>query len=162
MVMLFFATSAFAGEISESQVKGFLYEWLEVQNTGSYSKYAAMYSKSFIGIRRSGSSTVNLNHDAWLKDRKKMFKNKMVVEANNTIMMLAESSATVKFEQIWKSGRYKDKGDKLLNVAIENGKLKITREEMLFSKSVTDQNEENDTSDSDDKKIIARERENVR
>lgn len=151
-----FTTSSYAGEISEAQVRTFLYDWLEAQNTGSYSNYANMYSGNFTGIKRSGSSTVNLNHDTWLKDRKKMFKKKMVVEANNPIMMLAESSATVKFEQIWKSGTYKDKGDKLLNVALEKGKLKIKREEMLFSKSISNKNEENDTSGSN---IIASERE---
>jgi hypothetical protein len=142
IAILVFATSSFAGEISKSQVRAFLYEWLDAQNTGSYSNYAAMYSNSFIGIRRSGSSTTNLNHDAWLKDRKNMFNKKMVVEAKNPEIKLSGTTASVKFEQIWESGTYKDKGDKLLNLALESGKLKITREEMLFSKVVIDTNGE--------------------
>lgn len=131
--ILFFAASSFAADISETDVKAFLDNWLSVQNTGSYSSYATMYSNSFIGIKRSGQVTSNLNHDAWLKDRKKMFNKKMVVEANNPEIKLAGTTASIKFEQTWASGTYKDKGDKLLDLALENGKLKITREEMLFS-----------------------------
>ena len=137
VAIFLFATSAFAGEISEADVKLFLNEWLTSQNTGSYSNYAAMYSNSFIGIKRSGSSTTNLNHDAWLKDRKKMFNKKMVVVANNPEIWLSDTTASVKFEQMWESGSYKDKGDKLLNLAFDNGKLKIAREEMLFSKPLS-------------------------
>lgn len=139
IAMLIFAASAFASEISEADVKIFLNEWLTSQNTGSYSNYAAMYSNSFIGIKRSGSSTTNLNHDAWLKDRKKMFKKMMVVAAKNLEIKLSETKASVKFEQKWESGTIKDKGDKLLNLTLENGKLIITREEMMFSKIVPEQ-----------------------
>ncbi len=134
ITILFLATSAFAAEISEADVKTFLNEWLAAQNTGSYSNYAAIYADNFTGIRRTGTSTYNLNRENWLKDRKKMFKKKMVVEATDPEIKLAGTTASVKFEQTWASGTYKDKGDKLLNLALENGKLKITREEMLFSK----------------------------
>lgn len=140
ITILFLATSSFAAEIREADVKAFLDSWLSVQNTGSYSNYAAMYADTFAGIRRTGSSTHNLNRDAWLKDRKKMFKKKMVVEANNPEIKLAGTTATVKFEQIWASDTYKDKGDKLLDLTFENGKLKIIREEMLFSKVNTEAN----------------------
>jgi len=137
ITILLLATSAFAAEISEADVKTFLNEWLAAQNTGSYSSYANMYAGSFIGIRRSGSSTYNLNRETWLKDRKKMFKKKMVVETAKPEIKLTGATAVVKFEQIWESGTYKDKGDKLLNLALENGKLKITKEEMLFSKVIS-------------------------
>ncbi|RII29601.1 MAG: nuclear transport factor 2 family protein [Geobacter sp.] len=138
ITILFLATSAFAAEISEADVKTFLNEWLAAQNTGSYSNYAAIYADNFTGIRRTGTSTYNLNRENWLKDRKKMFKKKMVVEATDPEIKLAGTTASVKFEQTWASGTYKDKGDKLLNLALENGKLKITREEMLFSKVISE------------------------
>ncbi len=135
LAILFFATSSFAGDINETEVKGFLKKWLTAQNSGSYSNYAVMYSNSFSGIKRSGSSTSILNHDAWLKDRKKMFNKHMIVEAINPKINLSGSTATVIFEQTWESGTYKDKGNKVLNLAFENGTLKIIREEMLFSKT---------------------------
>lgn len=135
--ILFFTASSFAADISETDVKAFIDNWLSAQNTGSYSSYTTMYSNSFIGIKRSGQSTSNLNHDAWLKDRKKMFNKKMVVEATNPEIKLTGTTASVKFKQTWASGTYKDKGDKLLNLTLENGKLKIIREEMLFSKPLS-------------------------
>lgn len=134
IAILLLTTSSFAAEITETDVKAFLVSWLTAQNTGSYSNYAAMYSDSFTGIRRTGSNTYNFNRDSWLKDRKKMFKKKMVVTAINPVIQRSETTATVKFEQTWASGAYRDKGDKLLYLVAENGKLKIMREEMLFSK----------------------------
>lgn len=131
--ILFLATTSFAAEISESDVKKFLKDWLAAQNKGSYSDYEAMYSKSFVGIRRSGKSTRKLDHDAWLKDRKNMFKKKMLVTANSPEIKISRTTASVKFEQMWESGKYKDKGDKVLDLALEDEKLRIIREEMLFS-----------------------------
>lgn len=142
------ATSSFAGDLSEQEVLTFLKEWLSAQNSGSYSNYATMYSNSFTGIKRSGSSMSKLNHDAWLKDRKKMFNKKMVVEANNLEVNVSGTTATIKFEQTWESGTYKDKGSKLLNLATENGKLKIIREDMLFSEVVTQKYKAKISSDS--------------
>lgn len=135
--IIFLATSSFAAEISEREVNTFMGEWFEAQNTGSYSKYAAMYSNNFIGIRRSGTSTRKFDHDAWLKDRKQMFKKKMIVSGGVLEIKLSSTTASVKFAQTWESGTYTDKGDKLLILAIEKGKLKIIREEMLFSRVVS-------------------------
>ncbi|RII29599.1 MAG: hypothetical protein CXR30_12000 [Geobacter sp.] len=138
IAILFLATSAFAAEISERQVNAFMGDWAEAQNTGSYFKYTSMYSKNFVGIRRSGSTSQEFDYDAWLKDRKRMFKKKMRVSSNGPFeIILSGATATVKFEQIWESGTYKDKGDKLISLALENGMLKITREEMLFSKTIS-------------------------
>lgn len=145
IAILFFATSSFAGDVYNKDVENFISEWFEAQNTGSYSKYVAMYSKKFVGIRRSGSSTRNFNYEDWLKDRKKMFKKKMVVSGGVLEIKPSGSSATVKFEQTWESGSYKDKGLKLIKLALENGKLKIIREEMLSSRIV--QTVDNDNSE---------------
>lgn len=135
--ILFFATSSFAAEISVGEVNAFMGEWFEAQNTGSYSKYAAMYSNNFVGIRRSGTRTRKFDHDAWLKDRKQMFKKKMIVSGGVLEIKPSGTTASVKFEQKWESGTYTDKGDKLLVLALEYGKLKIIREEMLSSKVIS-------------------------
>jgi hypothetical protein len=136
--ILFLATSSFASEISESEVNTFMGNWFEAQNNGTYSKYAAMYSNNFVGIRRSGSHTQKLDHDAWLKDRKRMFKNKMsVTTSGDWEIKLSGTTSLVKFEQKWESSTYTDKGVKQLNLALENGTLKIVREELLFSKVIS-------------------------
>lgn len=134
ITILFLATTSFAADISESDVKIFLNDWLAAQNKGSYSDYAAMYSKSFVGIKRSGKSTHKFDYEGWLKDRKKMFSKKMLVSANFPEIRISGARASIKFEQTWESGTYRDKGDKVLDLVLEDEKLRIIREEMLFSK----------------------------
>lgn len=131
--ILFLATSAFAAEITEKEVIIFFGDWLKAQNTASYSKYAAMYSNNFAGIRRSGSITQKFDRNTWLTDRKRMFKKKMIVSEGVPKITLSGNTASIKFEQTWESSAYKDKGVKLLNLVLENGKLKIAREELLSS-----------------------------
>jgi hypothetical protein len=135
--ILIFAASSFAAEISKKEIISFLDKWLAAQNTGSYSSYSVMYSERFTGIRQSGSHIYKLNHDVWLEDRKRMFKKKMTVKANNPEIMLSNTTASIKFEQILKSGTYRDNGDKILDLIIENGKLKIIREELLASQTAS-------------------------
>lgn len=137
ITILFLATTSFAADISESDVKIFLNDWLAAQNKGSYSDYAAMYSKSFVGIKRSGKSTHKFDYEGWLKDRKKMFSKKMLVSANFPEIRISGARASIKFEQTWESGTYRDKGDKVLDLVLEDEKLRIIREEMLFSRADT-------------------------
>lgn len=137
LIVLIFAIYSFAAEISEKDVNFFLTDWFTAQNSGLFSKYAAMYSKDFVGIRRSGINTRKFDHDAWLKDRQRMFKKKMRVTSNVPEIKLTGKTVSVKFEQTWESGTYKDRGDKVLDLVLENGKLKITREEMLSSQVIS-------------------------
>lgn len=146
ITFVLFAASSFAAEISEADVKAFLDKWVTAQNNGAYLEYADMYSNKFVGIRRSGKNKRNLDHDAWLKDRKKMFKNKMIVEMEKIEISLANSTASIRLEQSWESDTYKDKGVKVLNMAFEYGKIKIIREELLFSNVVSTKKKMNSTS----------------
>jgi len=134
VMMLLIASTTMAGEISQESVKSFFDTWLTAQNNGSFSRYADMYSKKFVGIRRSGKSTRKFDYDTWLKDRKNMFKKKMLVVGNFPEVNISGNTASVKFEQTWESATYKDVGNKILYLALEDGKLRIIREEMLFSK----------------------------
>lgn len=132
--VIFLASPSFAGEISEVEVKSFLTSWLTAQNRGDYPGYAGMYATKFKGIKRSGDRTYRYNHEAWLKDRKRMFAHKMTVAADNVRIQVLETGATVEFEQTWESRNYKDKGGKELFLIHENDQLRIAREEMLASK----------------------------
>lgn len=132
--ILFFASTALAAEISEADVKTFFNNWLAAQNTGDYNRYAAMYSARFKGIKRAGERTYFFNHEAWLNDRKRMFRNKMSVSADSVRIVVFERSAKVEFQQTWESGGYRDKGRKELYLKKEDGWLRITMEEMLASK----------------------------
>jgi len=134
--ILFISTSAFATEITEKEANSFMVDWFEAQNTGTYKKYAAMYSAHFIGIRRSGTKVQKFDHDSWLKDRKAMFSKPMIVSVGIFKIELSGKTALVKFKQTWTSSTYSDEGDKLLHLVLEKGELKIIREEMIFSKVI--------------------------
>lgn len=137
IICLFVPTVSFAVELSEKEVIVFLGNWFEAQNTGEYSKYADMYSMKFVGIRRSGTSVLKMTHDAWLKDRYRMFKKKMSVTSGTPEIYISDKTAVVKFEQMWESQTYRDKGIKQLTLALEKKKIKIVREEMLSSKIIS-------------------------
>lgn len=132
--VIFWAAPLLAADISEADVNTFFNNWLVAQNTGDYNRYAAMYATRFKGIKRAGERTYLYNHDTWLKDRERMFRNKMSVSAASVRVTVFEHGAKVEFRQTWESGRYKDKGDKELYLRKENGRLRITMEEMLASK----------------------------
>lgn len=132
--ILFATTPSFATEITQEAVSSFMVDWFEAQNTGIYKNYAAMYSAHFIGIRRSGTKVQKFDRDSWLKDRKGMFSRPMIVSGGILKIQLSGKTALVKFKQTWTSSTYRDEGDKLLHLALENGELKIIHEEMLFSK----------------------------
>lgn len=133
MLFLILATSSHAAEITEAEVVSFIQNWFGAQNTASFSDYADMYSKKFVGIRRSGATTKKLDYDAWLKERKRMFRQKMLVSGGVLKIKVSGATASVRFEQTWESSFYKDKGVKVLHLIIESEKLKIISEEMLFS-----------------------------
>lgn len=134
ILILLLATSSFATEITEEAVSSFMVNWFQAQNKGTFKKYAAMYSANFIGIRRSGTKVQTFDHDSWLKDRKRTFSKPLIVSGGILKIQLSGKTALVKFKQTWTSSTYSDEGDKLLKLAIENGEIKIIREEMLFSR----------------------------
>ncbi|MCM0084219.1 hypothetical protein L4X63_21790 [Geomonas sp. Red32] len=140
IITLIMTAPSFAADLTEKELEAFLAEWVAAQNSGAFEKYASMYSKQFSGIRRSGGKTVKLDNNAWLKDRRKMFQKRMVVQAINPEIVLDGQKSSLKFEQVWESSTYKDRGNKLLIVAVEKDGIKIVSEEMMDSKVDATQN----------------------
>jgi len=122
--------------IERKQVEALMTSWLEAQNAGEFTAYAALFTEDFKGVRRSGKQTVRLDRAGWLKDRKKMFARPMLVAAREVEIVLGNGRATAKFSQEWSSGKYHDVGPKVLEVVAEGSVLKIAREELLVSKIV--------------------------
>jgi len=133
-ILLFFTTHSFASDISEADVKAFLEKWVAVQNRGSFADYADLYAGRFLGIKRSGDRTRRYNRQAWLKDRKRMFRDPMTVSADVIRIRTSETSAIIRFDQTWKNAHFKDRGGKQLFLILEDNRLRIAREEMLDSK----------------------------
>ena len=128
---------AAAATIDEASVRLLVDTWLEAQNSGSFATYEALYATRFEGIRRSGAQTAQLDRTRWMKERAAMFKQPTTVSAKDVVVRTTHGGATVSFIQTWASGSYRDEGPKLLVLTMEDGKLRIAREEMLSSTVLT-------------------------
>ena len=120
--------------LPRKQVEAVLAAWLAAQNGGDFAAYGTLYAPEFRGVRRSGKKTVPLDQAGWLADRQRMFKKPMLVRAVDVAIALGAKGATIRFEQDWSSGNYRDFGPKVIEVAARDGALKIVREELLASR----------------------------
>jgi len=103
--------------------------WLAAQNAGKFDDYQVLYARRFHGIRRSGDKTVKLDHDGWLRERKKMFGVPMIVTIDQRVVETTGTRTRVRFVQTFQSGKYKDNGEKEIVIAFG----KIISEEMRTS-----------------------------
>lgn len=126
--------------ISQADLEVLLNTWLDSQNEGNFNDYSALYASKFSGIKRAGPKVTTFGRQDWLKDRERMFKKQMKVQVLEPTFMIAKTTAGIQFEQVWESGDYKDKGPKQLSVVLEDGQLKIAREEMLRSQKLDEKN----------------------
>jgi ketosteroid isomerase-like protein len=122
-----------APAIEQAQIEELVQAWLDAQNRGDLEAYAGLYASRFTGVRRVGERASSFDREGWIKDRGRMFKKPMKVEANNLSISATAASAVVIFEQVWQSGSYRDVGPKQLIVVREGDALKIAREELLSS-----------------------------
>lgn len=119
--------------IEDAQAQALLQSWLDAQNKGDLEAYTNLYAARFTGVRRVGERASTFDRDGWIKDRGRMFKKLMKVEATNTRITATAQSAVITFEQTWESGGYRDVGPKQLIIVREGDALKIAREELLSS-----------------------------
>ncbi|MDH5641081.1 MAG: nuclear transport factor 2 family protein [Nitrospira sp.] len=123
--------------LTEQAVTALVDRWLAAQNAGDFSAYSALYSETFTGVLRTGGQAKELDHDGWLASRKRMFERAMEVGADDLQVSLQDGThAMIRFVQRWASGRYRDYGPKTMTVVVEQGVLRISREEMLESHTV--------------------------
>jgi molybdate transport system substrate-binding protein len=121
--------------IPEREARGLVAQWLGAQNAGDAGAYAALYASKFTGIKRVGYRTWRFAREAWLADRKKMFRRPMKVAADDVRVRVAGPVAIVDLIQSFEQGAFKDTGPKELLVVRTPDGLRIGREEMLASHS---------------------------
>lgn len=119
--------------IDTEEARASVLAWVKAQNDGDFDAYQAMYADKFQGIKRVGPKTFKYDRSGWVKDRGRMFKKKMEVQAKLFEFKSSSSSVVVRFEQTWASGDYRDVGAKQLVLVKDGGALVIAREEMLDS-----------------------------
>ena len=117
----------------KEEARALLDRWLQDQNQANLADYQKLYGDGFAGVRRSGSRTVTLDRAGWLKDRERMFRKKMTVEATNVRVFANAASARIVFVQHWSSGGYSDVGPKELVLRRGGASYSIVREELFAS-----------------------------
>ena len=118
----------------ELAVRTLVYRWLRAQNEGDFAAYSALYAPCFHGLRRSGDGAVVLDYEGWLRDRERMFKKKMKVNATDIRVASAGTLASATFVQEFSSGTYADRGRKGDSTSPRSGGApSIASEELLES-----------------------------
>ncbi|MCP4521402.1 MAG: hypothetical protein GY827_06885 [Cytophagales bacterium] len=126
-------------KISDEEAQALVKEWLKAQNDGVFESYKSLYASKFEGVKRVSDKVFRYDKEGWLKDRKRMFKKPMVVEARGVKVISTPHVVLVQFEQTWASGSYKDVGMKQLVLFKEKDDLLISKEEMLNSNLLVNQ-----------------------
>jgi hypothetical protein len=119
--------------VDQAAVQKLVDAWLAAQNEGNFDAYSALYAEKLEGIKRVGARTWRFDRAGWLKDRQRMFKNKMVVEAKDVVIKGSPAAATVDFTQTFSQGKFKDEGPKHMVLVRGKEGFLIAREEMLRS-----------------------------
>lgn len=122
-----------AATVDEAAVKKLVEAWVAAQNQGDFAAYQKLYAEKLEGIKRAGQRTWRFDRKGFLADRERMFRKPMTVEAKDVSVRPSAVSAVVELKQRFKQDKFEDEGPKRLVVVLENGALKIAREEMLSS-----------------------------
>lgn len=120
----------------DDAAKGALRDWVSAQNESKFEKYANFYAKKFNGVKRARGRLYRFTQQAWLRDRKKMFRKPFSVEISKVDVRQKTSSVfDIEFIQKWTSKTFSDVGRKRIILFYRDGEAKILREEMLTSSS---------------------------
>ena len=131
--------------MTEELIREKVQEWLLFQNKGDFESYQTLYAKKFMGVKRSGQRETRFTREGWLLDREKMFGQKFEVNVDDIETLNTKTSGVASFTQFWKSKRFEDKGPKRLSFVLEDGAVKISREEMLESFIVSEKGKRKNT-----------------
>jgi hypothetical protein len=124
------------GRITEEAANAILQAWVTSQNAGNAASYASLYSKEFVGVKRTKSGRkTEYSREAWLKDRLKMLRStqSLKIEYKHVVVQLNGQSAILRFDQYYRSKTYSDWGPKMIELGVEDGHACIVREELLAS-----------------------------
>lgn len=128
--------------LTEESVRTFFDGWLAAWNAVDAGAYTSCYSTQFYGIKRQkNGKKLSFDFKAWIDDRLTTSRNAvdLRVEAADVVITIDDAThATVRFEQIYRSKKYSDKGPKVLKIRLENGVPLIVYEELEFSTPIDD------------------------
>lgn len=121
----------------EGDVRMMIRAWVDAQNKGEFAAYEKLYAAKLEGVKRARGRTWRFDRGGWMADRKRMFAHPMTVTASDVHVKMSAGSAAVELTQTFAQGAFQDEGTKRMVIILENGVPRITREEMLQSRSAT-------------------------
>ena len=120
--------------MNDAAAQTLLNTWLSAQNEGDFERYSSLFAERFEGVKRADEREYHFARAAWLENRARMFQRPMTVTASEVSVRSTATTATIRFVQRWSSATFQDVGPKEIVVVIEDGELRIAREEMLGSR----------------------------
>lgn len=128
--------SATVATLTSDAVYKLLARWENAQDTQNFASYESCYGYSFRGVLRTSSGRVKTyGFNEWMKDRRRMItqSGSMNVDAKNVRISVAGDSATVEFDQYYRTTAYSDWGPKIMKVKATSEGAKIVYEELKAS-----------------------------
>jgi hypothetical protein len=121
--------------ITVEAVKGLLQKWEAAQDGQSFSAYRDCYTSPFKGIKTTPKGSNIYDYNGWMADRQEMLKNAvgLDVEIKNLQISIEGDTATVTFDQYYRSLRYSDWGPKELKIKQTPNGVKIVYENLKAS-----------------------------
>jgi hypothetical protein len=128
--------SAAVPPLTSDAVYKLLARWENAQDTQNFTAYESCYGYSFKGVLRTASGRVEVyNFNEWMRDRRRMLaENSGVnVDSKNVRVNIEGDTATVEFDQYYRTSKYSDWGPKVMKVKSTPDGEKIVYEELKAS-----------------------------
>jgi hypothetical protein len=122
--------------LTANAVNNLIDRWVSAQNARDFTKYQSCYGASFEGAKRTSSGQLDYyNFNSWMRDRRRMFEvsEGLNVEVKNLRTTIEGDTATVEFDQYFRSFRYSDWGPKVIRIQLTSFGEKIIYEELKAS-----------------------------
>lgn len=122
--------------LTDQGVRNLISRWVTAQNSKNITAYQSCYGASFEGIKRTASGrSSSYDRNGWMSDRWRMIRaaEGLNVEVKNMNVNIQGDTATVEFDQYYRSLRYSDWGPKVIKVKMSPAGEKIVYEELKAS-----------------------------
>lgn len=125
--------------LTVESVQSLMNRWENAQDTQNFAAYESCYGYSFRGVLRTTSGRVKVyGFNDWMKDRRRMINQVggLEIDIRNMSVNIDGDTATVEFDQYYRSGSYSDWGPKVIKVKASPDGEKIVYEELKASYSL--------------------------
>jgi hypothetical protein len=122
--------------LTSDAVYKLLSRWENAQDTQNFTAYESCYGYSFKGVLRTTTGRVKAyDFNEWMRDRRRMITQPggMNVDAKNVRVRIEGDTATVEFDQYYRTASYSDWGPKVMKVKSASEGEKIVYEELKAS-----------------------------